>query len=132
MIKKLDHIGVAVKDLATALRFYEETLGLENVHTEVIEEQGVRVAMLLVGESRIELLEPLGPTSPVAKHIEARGEGVQHIAIEVDDIKAHLEDLAGKGAVLIDKQPRIGAHGMKIAFLHPKSTNGVLLELCQE
>lgn len=132
MIKKLDHIGVAVKDLAAALRFYEETLGLQNVHTEVIEEQGVRVAMLPVGESRIELLEPLGPTSPVAKHIESRGEGIQHIAIEVDDIKAHLEDLAGKGAVLIDKQPRIGAHGKKIAFLHPKSTHGVLLELCQE
>lgn len=132
MIKKIDHIGIAVKDLDAALRFYEQALGLQNVHTEVVSEQGVRVAMLPVGETRIELLEPLGPATPVGKHIEARGEGLHHIAIGVDDVKAHLDDLAGKGVALIDKLPRTGAHGSTIAFLHPKSTNSVLLELVQD
>lgn len=132
MIKKIDHIGIAVKDLAAALSFYEQTLGLKNIHTEVVEAQGVRVATLPVGESRIELLEPLGPATPVGKHIESRGEGLHHVALDVDDVQTHLDELASKGVSLIDKQPRAGAHGKKIAFVHPRSATGVLLELCQD
>ena len=132
MIKKVDHLGIAVKDLAAALQFYQEALGLQSVHTEVVEDQGVRVAMIPIGESRIELLEPLSPTTPVGKFIESRGEGIHHLAVEVDDVQRHLDDLTSKGVILIDKAPRSGAHGKKIAFVHPKSTRGLLLELCQD
>ena len=132
MINKVDHIGIAVKDLTEALRFYEETLGLKHIDIEVVEDQGVKVAMLPVGEVRIELLQPIRDNSPVAKFIESRGEGIHHIAMDVDDVQAQLNAVAEKGLALIDKQPRDGAHSKMIAFLHPKSTRGVLLELCQD
>lgn len=131
MLKKIDHIGIAVKNLDEALAFYEDALGLEATGTEVVEEQKVKVAFLPLGDSKIELLESTDPEGPVAKFIEARGEGVQHIAVRVEDIDQKLQDLENKGVRLIDKSPRYGAGGAKIAFLHPKSTSGVLLELCQ-
>ncbi len=131
MLKKIDHIGIAVKNLDEALAFYEDALGLKATGTEVVEEQKVKVAFLPLGDSKIELLESTDPEGPVAKFIEARGEGVQHIAVRVEDIDQKLQDMENKGVRLIDKSPRYGAGGAKIAFLHPKSTSGVLLELCQ-
>jgi len=132
MIKKINHIGVAVKDLNEAMKFYEENLGLEIEGTEEIKEQKVKVAFIPVGESRIELLQSTDPDGPVAKFIEKRGEGIHHIALEVDHIEEALQKLKEGGVQLIDEKPRIGAHGMKIAFLHPRSTKGVLLELCEK
>ncbi len=131
MLKKIDHIGIAVKNLDEALAFYEDALGLKSTGTEVVEQQKVKVAFLPLGDSKIELLESTEPDGPVAKFIESRGEGVQHIAIRVDNIEEKLKELEEKGIRLIDKSPRYGAGGARIAFLHPKSTSGVLLELCQ-
>ncbi len=131
MLKKIDHIGIAVKNLDEALAFYEEALGLKSTGTEVVEEQKVKVAFLPLGESKLELLESTAPDGPVAKFIETRGEGVQHIAVRVDDIDTKLRELEARGVRLIDKSPRYGAGGARIAFLHPKSTSGILLELCQ-
>jgi len=132
MIKKINHIGVAVKDLNEATKFYEENLGLEIEGTEEIKEQKVKVAFIPVGESRIELLQSTDPDGPVAKFIEKRGEGIHHMALEVDHIEDFLQKLKERGVQLIDEKPRVGAHGMKIAFLHPRSTKGVLLELCEK
>ena len=106
--------------------------GLENVHTEIVEDQKVRVAMLPIGESRIELLEPTSEDSPISKFIEKRGGGIHHIAVEVEDIEAALAKLKAQGMRLIDETPRIGAEGCLVAFVHPSSANGVLLELVQE
>ena len=131
MLEKLDHIGIAVNNIDDALEFYRDQLGLEVGGFEEIPEQKVKVAFMRIGESRFELLQSTDPDGPVAKFIEKRGQGVQHIAIGVDNIKAVLEGLKAKGARLIDEQPRIGAGGAKIAFVHPKSARGVLLELCQ-
>ncbi len=131
MLKKIDHIGIAVKNMEDALAFYEGALGLKATGTEVVEEQKVKVAFLPLGESKLELLESTEPDGPVAKFIESRGEGVQHIAIRVDNIEEKLKELEEKGIRLIDKSPRYGAGGARIAFLHPKSTSGILLELCQ-
>lgn len=131
MLKKIDHIGIAVKNLDEALKFYEEKLGLKATGTEVVEEQKVRIAFLPVGESKLELLESTDPEGPVAKFIESRGEGVQHIALRVDNVEEKLKELEEQGVRLIDKTPRYGAGGARIAFLHPKSTYGILLELCQ-
>ncbi len=131
MIRKIDHIAIAVRDLAAALRFWEETLGLKATGTEVVEEQKVRVAFLPVGESKIELLEPTDPEGPVGKFLARSGEGVHHIALRVDDVSAELARLKGLGVRLIDEEPRRGAGGARIAFIHPKATLGVLLELCQ-
>jgi len=128
---KLDHLGIATKGLDEALKFWADSLGLENVHTETVEDQRVRVAMLPVGESRIELLEPTSDDSPISKFLEKRGSGIHHIAIEVDDIEASLKQLKDKGARLIDESPRIGAENCLVAFVHPSSTGGVLLELVQ-
>lgn len=113
------------------MRFWENALGLENVHTETVEDQKVRVAMLPIGESRVELLEPTSDDSPISKFLEKRGGGIHHIAVEVEDIEASLERLKENGARLIDETPRIGAEGCLVAFVHPSSTNGVLLELVQ-
>ena len=128
---KIDHLGIATKGIDEALKFWADALGLENVHTEIVEEQKVRVAMLPLGESRIELLEPTSDDSPISKFLEKRGGGIHHIAIQVDDIEASLKHLKGTGARLIDESPRVGAEGCLVAFIHPSATGGVLLELVQ-
>ena len=132
MLQKIDHLGIAVKDLAQAIKFYQEVLGLELKGTEVVEEQMVTVAMLKIGESKIELLEPTCEDSPIAKTIEKRGEGIAHVAFQVDNIEETLAQLKAGGARLIDETPRIGAGGVRVAFVHPKSTYGVLVELCEK
>lgn len=128
---KIDHLGIATRGIEEALRFWEDALGLENVHTETVDDQKVRVAMLPLGESRIELLEPTSDESPISKFLDKRGGGLHHIAIRVDDIEAALARLKEKGMRLIDETPRIGAEGCRVAFVHPSSANGVLLELVQ-
>lgn len=131
MIKKLSHIGIAVNDLDAAIEFYRK-MGLELEATEVVESQKVKVAFFPVGDTRIELLAATSPDSPIAKYIEKRGEGIQHIAFAVDNLENELARKETDGISLIDKAGRPGAHGADIAFLHPKSTLGVLIELCKE
>jgi len=131
MTGKINHIGIAVKNLETSMTLYRDVLGMSFEGTEEITDQRVRVAFFAVGESRIELLEPTTPDSPVARFLEKNGEGVHHVAYQVDDVAAALESLRTAGVRLIDEQPRRGAHGTQIAFLHPKATGGVLTELCQ-
>jgi len=126
---KINHLGIATKGIDEALKFWSDALGLENVHTEIVQDQKVKVAMLPIGESRVELLEPTDDDSPISKFLEKRGGGIHHIAIEVDDIEATLKKLKAKGMRLIDETPRIGAEGSLVAFVHPSSANGVLLEL---
>ena len=128
---KIDHIGIATNKLEDSLAVWRDALHLEIDSSEEVQEQGVRVAMLPLGAVHIELLEPLSPDSPVGKYLAKRGPGIHHVAIEVDDIRASLAELAAKGARLIDKEPRTGARGCLVAFIHPSSTNGVLLELVQ-
>lgn len=128
---RVDHIAVAVDNLEESLRFYKETLGLDCITIETVEEQGVRVAKLELGNTHIELLEPLGPETPVGKFIAKRGTGLHHICLGVENIEDELGKLKEKNVKLIDEKPRIGADGASIAFLHPKSTSGVLLELSQ-
>jgi methylmalonyl-CoA epimerase len=128
---KIDHIGIAVKSLTEAAAIYENALGLKVNAYDQVDEQGVRVAMLNIGESRIELLEPTGPESPIEKFMTKRGEGIHHIAISVDDIEKALERLKAAGVRLVDNEPRRGAHNTRIAFVHPSSIHGVLLELVQ-
>ena len=130
MIGKIDHIGIAVKNLEEAVKIWEN-LRLKVEEIEEVPDQKVRTAVFHVGESRIELLEATSEDSPIAKFIEKRGEGIHHIALGVDNIEEHLDKLKEKGFRLIDEKPRIGAGGAKIAFVHPKSVNGVLLELCE-
>ena len=129
---KLDHIGIAVKDLNESLKFYRDTLGLELEGIEIVKDQKVKTAFLPVGDTHIELLEPTEPESAVGKFLEKRGEGIHHIAIKVENIESYLSNLEEKEVRLIDKEPKIGANNKKIAFIHPKSTSGVLLELCEE
>ena len=128
---RVDHIGIAVKDLRETLKFYETVLGLKGTGTEVVEEQQVTVAFLPCGDSEIELLESTAEGSAVDKFIAQNGEGVQHIALRVEDIDTAIAELKEKGVRLIDEIPRYGAGGARIAFVHPKSANGVLLELCE-
>lgn len=128
---KIDHIGIAVKSLADAVKVYEEALGLKVAGYDQVDGQGVRVAMLNIGESRIELLEPTRPDSPIDKFLSKRGEGIHHIAVRVDNIEEALERLKASGARLIDSEPRRGAHNTRIAFIHPSSMHGVLLELVE-
>lgn len=130
-VLKVDHIGIVVKDLAESLKFYADALGMEATGTEVVPEQKVKVAFLPCGDSELELMEPTDPDGPVAKFIEKRGEGLQHIALRVDDLEEALAMMQEKGLRLIDERPRYGAGGARIAFLHPKATNGVLLELTE-
>jgi methylmalonyl-CoA/ethylmalonyl-CoA epimerase len=127
----IEHIGIAVKDLSTAIDFYEKVLGLTCYKIEEVPEQKVRTAFLLVGQTKIELLESTDPEGPVGKFIEKRGEGIHHIAFSVDKIEDQLKHAAELGITLIDSTPRKGAEGLDIAFLHPKSTSGVLMELCE-
>lgn len=128
---RLDHIAIAVSNLEESIHFYQEQLGLKLHCIEVVEEQGVKVAKLELGDTHIELLEPLSADSPVGKFIQDRGQGLHHICVGVKDIEAHLEKFKQANLRLINDKPRIGAGGAKIAFVHPKSTNGVLLELSQ-
>ncbi|NLG85695.1 MAG: methylmalonyl-CoA epimerase [Firmicutes bacterium] len=131
MIKKIDHVGIAVSNMEEACRFYEDVLEIKVTGTEEVKEQKVITAFLPVGDSEIELLAPTAPDSPIARFIEKRGEGIQHIALRVDDIEAELERLKAAGVRLIDEKPRRGAGGAKIAFIHPKATGGVLLEISE-
>ena len=128
---KINHLGIATNGIDDALKFWSDALGLENVHTEVVEDQEVRVAMLPIGESRVELLEPTSDDSPISKFLEKRGGGIHHIAVEVDDIVASLARLKEQGMRLIDESPRVGAEGCLVAFVHPAASGGVLLELVQ-
>ncbi|OPL07827.1 MAG: methylmalonyl-CoA epimerase [delta proteobacterium ML8_F1] len=128
---KIDHIGIAVKNLEETLSFYTDVLGLEVAGTEVVEEQKVKVAFLPVGDSEIELLESTDPEGPIARFIEKNGEGIQHIAFKVDSIEEAIEALQAKGMRMIDEKPRYGAGGARIAFVHPKSSHRVLVELTQ-
>src|ERR1700682_4771133 len=129
---KIDHIGIATRGINEAAKFYREVLGLDMTETEEVAEQKVRVAMLPIGESRIELLEATSEDSPISRFLEKRGAGIHHIAVRVDDIQATLADLKQKGTRLIDEAPRRGAGGCLVAFVHPSSTSGVLLELVQK
>lgn len=131
MIEQIDHIGIAVRDLDEALNIYMNILGLKPEGTEVIEEQNVMVASFLVGGVKIELLQPTDPDGPIGKFIEKRGEGLHHIAFRVENIDASLRDLSTKGVGLIDENARTGAGGSRIAFIHPKNTKGVLIELVE-
>ncbi|MDD2733947.1 MAG: methylmalonyl-CoA epimerase [Desulfuromonadaceae bacterium] len=131
MLTKINHIGIAVQSLAAAIPFYRDNLGMAFAGIEEVSDQKVRVAMLAVGESKIELLEPTSAESPVAKFIEKNGVGIHHIAYEVTDIEAAIAKLLADGARMVDEKPRNGAHGTRIAFIHPKSSLGVLTELCQ-
>jgi len=128
---KINHLGIATKGIDEALKFWTDALGLDNIHTEVVEDQKVRIAMLPIGESRIELLEPTSDDSPISKFLEKRGGGIHHIAVEVENIESALNQLKDKGMRLIDETPRVGAEGCLVAFVHPSSTGGVLLELVQ-
>ncbi len=129
---KINHLGIATKGIDEALKFWRDALGLENVYTETVEDQKVRVAMLPIGDTKIELLEATGEDSPIAKFLEKRGGGIHHIAVEVENIEDALVKLKKEGARLIDEKPRVGAEGCLIAFVHPSSSNGVLLELIQK
>lgn len=133
-MKKISHIGIAVTNLDEAVKFYKETMGLEAIAFETVEDQRARVAFVPCGESRLELLESTSKDGPIGKFIEKNGArgGLHHIAIEVDDIDAELARLKSLGVRLIDETPRDGADNARIAFLHPKATDGLLLELCEE
>lgn len=131
MVKKVDHIGIAVKSIEESAKLYTEVLGLKLHGIEEVAEQKVKVAFLPVGDTEVELLESTSEDGPIAKFIEKKGEGIQHIAFRVDNIEKALDEMRAKGIQLIDEKPRYGAGGARIAFLHPKSTNGVLIELCE-
>jgi methylmalonyl-CoA/ethylmalonyl-CoA epimerase len=130
-ILKVDHIGIAVKSLAESSKLYE-LLGIKSTGTEEVAEQKVKVAFFPVGDSEVELLESTAPDGPIARYIEKNGEGIQHIALRVDDLEKALAELKAKGVRLIDEKPRYGAGGARIAFVHPKSTGGILLELSEK
>ncbi|WP_298270238.1 methylmalonyl-CoA epimerase [Geobacter sp.] len=131
MLTKINHIGIAVASLEETIPFYRDRLGMTFKGTEEVPEQKVRVAFLQIGASKIELLEPTSAESPIAKFLEKSGPGIHHIAYEVEDIEAAIARLMADGARMIDSVPRHGAHGTRIAFVHPKSSGGVLTELCQ-
>ncbi|MCT4633308.1 MAG: methylmalonyl-CoA epimerase [Firmicutes bacterium] len=128
---KVDHIGIAVKNLDETLKFYTEVLGLELGGTELVEDQKVKVAFLPLGDTEVELLESTSPDGPIAKYIEKNGEGIQHIAFKVDNIEEAIKHMEDKGMRMIDQEPRYGAGGAKIAFVHPKSSHRVLVELSE-
>ena len=131
MIKRVDHISIAVKNLDEGIKTYENLLGIKPSHIEEIPDQGIKAALIVLGDVEIELIEPIKPDTGVAKFLENKGEGIHHICFEVDDVDKELESLAAKGVQLIDKQGRKGLAG-KIGFIHPKSTRGVLVELAQK
>ncbi len=132
MLTDLDHVGIAVEDLEAAVELYRRAFGVEPVHRETVTDQGVEEVLFAVGTSFIQLLRPLGPETPVGRHLARRGPGVHHVAYRVDDVAAALERLRAAGVALIDDRPRPGSRGTTIAFVHPKGMGGVLLELVQE
>lgn len=131
-MKRIEHIGIAVTNLKEANKTYETLLGAASYKTEIVESEGVETAFFKVGESKIELLAALSKDSPIAKFLDKRGEGIHHIAFNVDDIQAEMKRLQKEGFVLLNQAPKKGADNKLVAFLHPKSANGVLVELCQE
>ncbi len=131
MLTRVDHVGVAVEDLDRALQTYEADLALTLVHRETVAEQGVEAVLLDVGESHVELLAPLGPDTPVGRFLARQGPGLHHVAYQTGDIEAELERLKGAGLRLLDTSPRTGLRGSRVAFLHPRSTGGVLTEIVQ-
>jgi methylmalonyl-CoA/ethylmalonyl-CoA epimerase len=131
VLGRIDHIGVAVEDLEGALPLYRDSLGMPLVHREVVEEQGVEAALLDVGEGHVELLAPLGPETPVGRFLAQRGPGLHHVAYQVTDVSATLHALRAAGLQLIDERPRVGIRDSRVAFVHPRSTGGVLTEIVQ-
>jgi len=131
-MKRIEHIGIAVKDLDAANKTYAAVMGAEHYKTEKVESEGVSTSFFKIGESKIELLAATNPESPIAKFIEKRGEGIHHMAFYVDDIDAEIERLKGEGFRLLNENPKSGADNKLVAFMHPKDANGVLVELCQE
>ena len=131
MLDRIDHVGVAVEDLDAAIALYEQTFTMTLVHRERVEEQGVEAVLLDIGENHVELLAPLGPDTPVGKFLAAKGPGMHHIAYQVSDIDATLRHLADAGLKLIDREPRVGIRQSRVAFLHPRSTGGVLTEIVE-
>ncbi len=131
MIKKINHIGIAVSSLDAQIPFYRDILGLKDLGVEEISDQKVKVAMFAVGEVKIELLEPTSSTSPIAKFLEKKGDGIHHIAYETDGIVSEIKHMEDSDIQMLDKTARDGAHGTKIAFLHPKSSGRILTEICQ-
>jgi methylmalonyl-CoA/ethylmalonyl-CoA epimerase len=131
MIRGIDHVGIAVKSINEAKKFWVDTLGLKLSHIEEVPEQKARVAVLKVGETTIELVEPTSADSPIQRFIEKRGEGLHHLTLQTDHLAERLKSLKDANVALIDEKPRLGASGAKIAFLHPKSAHGVLVELCE-
>ena len=131
-MQKVDHIGIAVKNIETSIDYYIHTLGLKLLAIEEVANQGVRVAFIDAGNVKLELLEPIGEVGPIAKFIDKRGEGVHHIAFGVTDIRSRMAELREKGVQLLQEEPKAGAGGAQVAFLHPKSSFGVLYELCDK
>jgi len=131
VLSTIDHVGVAVEDIDAALELYRDALGMPLVHRETVTEQGVEAALLDIGDGHIELLEPLGPETPVGKFLARSGPGLHHVAYRVNSVEETLTELSGAGLRLIDEQPRVGIRGSLVAFVHPKSTDGVLTELVQ-
>ena len=131
MLKKINHIAIAVNNIEEAAKFYENVLGLTLAGVEVVTAQKTKVGFFKIGESNIELVQPAEPDSPLAKFLETKGQGIHHICFEVDDIETEAKAFLEKGAIMIDQKPRQGAHNTKVAFVHPKSSGGVLIELCE-
>jgi methylmalonyl-CoA/ethylmalonyl-CoA epimerase len=131
-MNKIEHIGIAVKSLSESNELFKKLFNVPHYKIEEVESEGVKTSFFQVGPNKIELLEATTPDSPIAKFIDKKGEGMQHIAIDVDDILAEMKRLEGEGFILLNKEPKVGADNKLICFLHPKSTNGVLVELCQE
>ncbi len=131
MLKKINHIAIAVNNIEEAAKFYQDVLGLDLTGVEVVTAQKTRVGFFRIGESNIELVQPAQPDSPLVKFLETKGPGIHHICFEVDDVETEVKAYIEKGATLIDQKPRPGAHNTKVAFVHPKSSSGVLIELCE-
>ena len=132
MVTDVDHIGIAVRDIDASMDLYTKIFDVKEFHRETVQDQGVHIASFMLGTVRIELTAPIDETSPIAKHIEKRGEGIHHIAFRSDAINEDLQRLSNNNITLINSTPQLGAHDMLIAFLHPKTTGGVLMELCTE
>ena len=131
MLKKINHIAIAVNNIEEAAKFYQDVMGLTLSGVEVVIPQKTRVGFFKIGESNIELVQPAEPDSPLVKFLETKGQGIHHICFEVDDVESEVKAFIEKGATMIDQKPRPGAHDTKVAFVHPKSSNGILIELCE-
>jgi methylmalonyl-CoA/ethylmalonyl-CoA epimerase len=131
MLKKINHIAISVNNLEEAAKFYQNVLGLSLSGVEVVTAQKTKVGFFKIGESNIELVQPSEPDSPLVKSLETKGQGIHHICFEVDDVEAEVKAFLEKGATMVDQKARPGAHNTKVAFVHPKSSNGVLIELCE-